>query len=64
VGHEGGVSVKWLIIAALLVIGGFSVASHLIGFSFSVLAWVFHHPFISLALIGAGIGVTKLIAQK
>ncbi|MDR1326677.1 MAG: hypothetical protein LBK00_11645 [Treponema sp.] len=55
---------KWLIIVALLVIGGFSVVSHLIGFSFSVLAWVFHHPFISLALVGAGIGVTKLIAQK
>jgi hypothetical protein len=55
---------KWLIIIALLVIGGLSVASHLIGFSFGILAWVFHHPIISLALIGAGFGVSKLITKK
>ncbi|MDR1398342.1 MAG: hypothetical protein LBJ41_00255 [Treponema sp.] len=55
---------KWLIIVALFVIGGISVVSHLIGFSFSVLAWVFHHPFISLALIGAGMGITRLINKK
>jgi hypothetical protein len=54
----------WLIIAALLVIGGLSVVSHMIGFAFGILAWVFHHPFISIAFIGAGIGITKLIAPK
>jgi hypothetical protein len=61
---KGGVSMKWLIIAALLVIGGITVVSHLLGFAFSVLGWVFHHPFISLGLIGAGIGITNLIAKK
>jgi hypothetical protein len=56
--------VKWLIIIALLVIGGLSVVSHLISFSFDILAWVFHHPVVSVVLIGAGIGVTKLISKR
>jgi hypothetical protein len=56
--------VKWLIIIALLAIGGFSVVSHLIGFSFDILAWVFHHPIALIVLIGAGIGATKLISKK
>lgn len=57
---------KWGIIIALLlmVIGGLSLVSHLIGFSFEMLAWVFHHPVISVVLIGAGFGVTKLITKK
>jgi hypothetical protein len=58
------VYMKWVIIIALLVIGGFSVVSHLIGFSFDILAWVFHHPVISVVLIGAGIGASKLITKK
>jgi hypothetical protein len=55
---------KWFVIIALLAIGGFSVVSHLIGFSFDILAWVFHHPIISVVLVGAGIGVSKLITKK
>jgi hypothetical protein len=51
-------------VAALLVVGGISVASYLIGFAFVILVWVFHHPFISLAFVGAGIGVKKLIAKS